>query len=56
MTERILEEVSLERYISSQVGCENDSSTTKYVFEYDIQTSGLRKKLKDYTLKRKKRF
>lgn len=53
MMEEILEEMLLERYIAYQTGCKDDESASRYVFEFDIQSASLRKKLKDYTLKRR---
>ena len=53
MTEKILEEILLGRDITRQIGYENDDPMIEYVFEFDIQSKSLRKKLKDCALKRK---
>gem|GEM_PF-2738956 len=53
MMEEMLEEMLLERYIAYQIECKDDGPDARYVFEFDIQSAGLRKKLKDHTLKRK---
>jgi len=44
MAEKILEEILLEIDNVRQVGYENDDPTIEYVFEFDIQSKGLRKK------------
>jgi len=53
MTERIIEEISLGSDILCLKEYENDDQVIEYVFEFDIQAVCLRKKLKDYALKRK---
>jgi len=53
MTEKIIEEILLESYISRLTGYENDDPAIEYIFEFDIQSVSLRKRLKDYALKRK---
>jgi len=53
MTEKIFEEILLERYISFLTDYENEDPSIEYVFEFDIQAAKLRKKPKDYALKRK---
>ena len=50
ITEKILEEILLEIDNVHQVGYKNDDPAIEYVFELDIQSKGLRKKLKDYGL------
>lgn len=53
MAEKITEDIFLERYAAYYVKFENDNQDIGYVFEFDIESARVGRRLKNYALKRK---